>query len=99
MIVRLRMLLLLCMLLFLVAVPGCGGCKRGATSASARSNAKTPDDKKKDEDALEELEKRRKKLEKPKDDFEPLAVRMLPSNDPSPSLKQPPVAVKAGHWI
>jgi hypothetical protein len=99
MIVRPRLLLLLCLLLSVVALPGCGGCRRGGTSASAKSKAKSADEKKKEEDALEELEKRRKKLEKPKDDFEPLAVRMLPSNDPSPSLKAPPVSVKPGHWI
>src|ERR1051326_228192 len=96
--VRSGMLLLLCMLIGLVAAPGCSGCRRTATSASAKSKAKTEDEKNKEEDALEELEKRKKKLEKPKDDFEPLGVRMLPSNDPSPSLKQPPITVKPGHW-
>lgn len=88
-------LLLLVLFVGLVSLPGCSGCK-GGSSISAK--AKTKEEKKKEEDALEELEKRKKKLEKPKDDFEPLAVRMLPSNDPSPSLKQPPVLVKPGHW-
>jgi hypothetical protein len=87
--------LLLCAL---VSLPGCGGCRGGGPTASAK--AKKKDDKGKDIDEAEELiKKRTKKLEKPKDDFEPLAVRMLPSNDPSPSLKQPAVMVKPGHWI
>jgi hypothetical protein len=82
----------------LVALPGCGGCRGGGATASAK--AKKKDEKAKDVDEAEELiKKRTKKLEKPKDDFEPLAVRMLPSNDPSPSLKQPPVLVKPGHWV
>ncbi|HMC10088.1 MAG TPA: hypothetical protein VKH44_02315, partial [Pirellulaceae bacterium] len=92
--------LLLALLWCLVALPGCGGCKWGGSSTTAKAKTKKPEDKKKEEeDALEELEKKRKKkLEKPKDDFEPLAVRMLPSNDPSPSLKQPAILGKPGHW-
>jgi len=93
------LLLLVAVLMGLIALPGCGGCKGSGTSASAKKKSKNDEDKKKsDEEVLEELEKRKKKLEKPKDDFEPLAVRMLPSNDPSPSLKQPPILVKPGHW-
>jgi hypothetical protein len=94
------LLLLAVLLMCLIALPGCGGCKGSSTSASAKSKNKKDEDKKKsDEEVLEELENKRKKLEKPKDDFEPLAVRMLPSNDPSPSLKQPPIFVKPGHWV
>jgi hypothetical protein len=93
------LVLLVALLMGLIALPGCGGCKGSGTSASAKTKSKKDEDKKKtDEEVLEELEKRKKKLEKPKDDFEPLAVRMLPSNDPSPSLKQPPIFVKPGHW-
>src|SRR5438874_2175211 len=84
--------LLVALLIGLVALPGCGGCRGSGSSASAKTKSKKDEDKTKtDEEVLEELEKRKKKLEKPKDDFEPLAVRMLPSNDPAPSLKQPPV--------
>src|SRR3954471_8898993 len=92
------LVLLAVVLMGLVAMPGCGGCWGGGSSPTAK--VKKKDDKKKDEeDLLTELEKKRKKkLEKPKDDFEPLAVRMLPSNDPAPSLKQPPIYVKPGHW-
>lgn len=97
--VPLTLLLLATLLMGLIALPGCGGCKGSSSSASAKSKSKKDEDKKKsDEEVLDELEKKRKKLEKPKDDFEPLAVRMLPSNDPSPSLKQPPILVKPGHW-
>src|SRR5262245_47317817 len=90
----LALLWLLALLIGLISLPGCGGCRGSSTSAKA----KTAEEKKKEEDALEELERRKRKLEKPKDDFEPLALRMLPSNDPSPSLKQPPIFVKPGHW-
>jgi hypothetical protein len=91
----LRPLLLLSLLAVgLVSIPGCSGCNFGGSGS-------TPSDEKKtDEETLAELEKRKKKLEeKPKDDFEPLSVRMLPSNDPSPSLKQPLILVKPGHWV
>ena len=93
--------LLLFVLICLIAVPGCGGCWGGKSSPTAKAKKKKDEKAKDEEELLTELEKKRKKKleEKPKDDFEPLAVRMLPSNDPSPSLKQPPVYVKPGHWI
>ncbi|HEY2411879.1 MAG TPA: hypothetical protein VGI40_06540 [Pirellulaceae bacterium] len=88
------LLLLSLLMLGLLGMPGCGGCNWGG------ANSISSDEKKTDEETLAELEKRKKKLEeKPKDDFEPLAVRMLPSNDPSPSLKQPLILVKPGHWV
>src|SRR5262245_58465536 len=93
--------LLAAVLIGLVSLPGCSGCNWNGkkTTAKANTKKKADDKNKKEEDLLDELEKKRKaKLEKPKDDFEPLAVRMLPSNDPSPSLKQPPILVKPGHW-
>src|SRR3954470_18996572 len=92
--------LLFIVLIGLIALPGCGGCRGGSSSPTAKAKKKDNKQKKDEEDLLTELEKKRKKkLEKPKDDFEPLAVRMLPSNDPAPSLKQPPILVKPGHWI
>jgi hypothetical protein len=92
------LLLVVAMLTGLVAMPGCSGCNWGGNSPSA--NAKKKAEEKTPEELEAELErKRKKKLEKPKDDFEPLAVRMLPSNDPSPSSRQPPIHVKPGHWI
>jgi len=91
--------LLLFVLIGLVAVPGCGGCWGAKSSPTAKAKKKKDEKAKDEEELLTELEKKRKKkLEKPKDDFEPLAVRMLPSNDPAPSLKQPPIYVKPGHW-
>src|SRR5438045_3289327 len=90
------LLLLAFLLMGLIALPGCGGCRGSGSSASAKTKSKKDEDKQKtDEELLEELEKKKKKLEKPKDDFEPLAVRMLPSNDPAPSLKQPPIFVRS----
>src|SRR4029079_15271252 len=85
------LLLLSLLILGLMSMSGCSGCNFGSSSS--------PDEKKTDEETLAELEKRKKKQEKPKGDFEPLAVRMLPSNDPSPSLKQPLILVKPGHWV
>jgi hypothetical protein len=96
---RRPLVLLVLLLMGMISLPGCGGCW-SRTPTSAKKTKKDEDKAKTDEEALAELEKKRKKrLEKPKDDFEPLAVRMLPSNDPSPSLKQPPIMVKPGHWI
>ncbi len=92
-----RSLAILAALLSCLTFSGCSGCNwRGTTSNSSQADEEK---KKTDEETLAELEKRKKKLEKPKDDFEPLAVRMLPSNDPSQSIKQPPIFVKPGHWI
>lgn len=82
-----RALLYLCLLAALAA-PGCKGCWGNVTPLAEKS--------KKDLDE-EELFKQ-KKLEKPKDDFEPIVLRMLPSNDPSPEDKVPNISVKAGHW-
>lgn len=94
---RCTSLWLVVVLAAVVAFSGCGLWKRGGSTAAAKTKQKN---KAEEVDEAEELIKRRtKKLEKPKDDFEPLAVRMLPSNDPSPSLKQPPIFVKPGHWI
>jgi len=94
------LLLFAVLLMGLMTLPGCGGCNWGGSTTAAKNKTKKDDGKKKDELEETELEKkRRKKLEKPKDDFEPLAVRMLPSNDPTPTLKTPPVLVKPGHWI
>src|SRR5687767_4178081 len=94
------LVLLLIALACLISLPGCSGCNWGGTPTTAKAKTKKKDEKPKDElDELAELEKKRKaKLEKPKADFEPLAVRMLPSNDPSPTLKSP-IHVKPGHWI
>lgn len=85
-------LLLIVLLIGLISLPGCGGCWGGNQSAQAKK-------KKEEEEAKEQEKKKKKKLEKPKDDFEPLAVRLLPSNDPTPSIKAPPILVKPGHWI
>src|SRR3954470_15438123 len=58
------LLLLVSVLMGLIALPGCGGCKGSGTSASAKKKSKNDEDKKKsDEEVLEELEKRKKKLE------------------------------------
>jgi hypothetical protein len=94
---NLRSLAILAALLSCLLFSGCSGCN--GSGASSNNSKAEEEQKKTDEETLAELEKRKKKLEKPKDDFEPLAVRMLPSNDPSPSLKQPPIFVKPGHWI
>src|SRR5688572_16085608 len=85
-----RALLFLCLLSGLIAVPGCKGCWKDPLSPLAEKKKKELDE--------EELLKQ-KKLEKPKDDFEPIVVRMLPSNDPSPDDKVPHINVKAGHWM
>jgi hypothetical protein len=84
----LPLLLVLLLSVGLVALPGCRGCWSDTTTAEAK--------KKKEE---EEKKKKRKKAEKPKPDFEPLHVRMLPSNDPTPTDRNPRVMVKPGHWI
>ena len=87
------LLLLVLLLIGLVSLPGCSGCWGGSQSAQAKK-------KKEDEEKEKEKEKKKKKkLEKPKDDFEPLMVRLLPSNDPTPAIKAPPIWVKPGHWI
>src|SRR5437868_12868934 len=94
------LVLFVLILMGLIAVPGCGGCWGAKSSPTAKAKKKKDEKAKDEEELLTELEKKRKKkLEKPKDDFEPLAVRMLPSNDPAPSLKQPPIYVKPGHWV
>ena len=85
----LQLWLLALLLASTIALPGCSGCWGTTTSADA----------KKKEEEEKEKDAKRKKLEKPKDDFEPLAVRMLPSRDPTPADKQPLLQVKAGHWI
>lgn len=93
----LSLALLLLALAGLVSLPGCSGCTGGGPNAAA---TKKKDEKKENVDEAEELiKKRTQKREKPKDDFEPLAVRMLPSNDPSPSIKQQQLLVKPGHWV
>lgn len=85
------------LLVSFIALPGCSGCN---WSKGSSASSKAEEEKKKtDEETLAELEKRKKKLEKPKEDFEPLQVRMLPSNDPSPAQKHPSLFVKPGHWI
>jgi hypothetical protein len=81
--------LLVALLAGTISLPGCSGCWGGSTTADA----------KKKEEEEKEKELKRKKLEKPKDDFEPLAVRMLPSKEPSPADKVPNIQVKPGHWI
>src|SRR4030095_5752900 len=92
--------ILIALLIGMFSLPGCSGCNWGGSSTAAKSKSKKKDDKKAD-DLDSEIQKKlaKQKKEKPKDDFEPLAVRMLPSNDPSPSLKQPQMLVKPGHWI
>src|SRR5690242_16186069 len=58
------LVLLVALLMGVIALPGCGGCKGSGTSASAKTKNKKDEDKKKtDEEVLEELEKRKKKLE------------------------------------
>jgi hypothetical protein len=86
----------------LLAAPGCSGCNWGGSSTTAKTKGKGEKDDGKKRDELEESElekKRTKKKEKPKDDFEPLLVRMLPSNDPTPTMKTPLAYVKPGHWM
>jgi hypothetical protein len=92
--------ILIALLIGVISLPGCSGCNWGGSPTAAKSKTKKKDDKKAD-DLDSEIEKKlaKQKKEKPKDDFEPLALRMLPSNDPSPSLKQPQMLVKPGHWI
>src|SRR5262245_45919991 len=88
----LRLLALLCV--GVIALPGCGGCWGGSNANTAAAKKKKEDEEK----AKKEKEKK-KKLEKPKDDFEPLAVRMLPSDDPTLLQKTPALHAKPGHWI
>jgi len=92
----LSFLLLALLCLALIAVPGCGGCTRGANSATTAAAKKKKED---EEKAKAEKDKKKKKAEKPKDDFEPLAIRMLPSDDPTLNVRTPPVHGKPGHWI
>ena len=75
---------------FTAALPGCGGCTKSPTTTSA---------KKKKEDEEEKKKKKKKKLEKPKPNFEPIQVRMLPSNDPTLTDKTPRMHIKPGHWV
>src|SRR5262245_19934173 len=95
--------LLALLLAVLLTAPGCSGCNWGGSGTTAKAKKgkdDKKDDKKRDELEESELEKKRtKKKEKPKDDFEPLLVRMLPSNDPTPSIKTPLSYVKPGHWM
>jgi len=66
--------LLAFLLMGLIAIPGCSGCWGGKTTADAK--------KKKEDEEKEAEKKKKKKLEKPKDDFEPIAVRMpCPAED------------------
>ena len=81
-----KLLLVFCLLGSISALPGCGGCR---TDPIAKKKA--------DEEAKKK--KKKKDLEKPKPNFEPLQVRMLPSNDPTPTEKNPAIRVKPGHWI
>jgi hypothetical protein len=92
-------ILLLAIAAGLVAMPGCGGCFSRSNSPAAKAKTKDGKEKTTDEELAELEKKRTKKVEKPKDDFEPLAIRMLPSGDPVLSLnKQQPMLVKPGHW-
>lgn len=75
-----------------IALPGCGGCWGG-------NNATTAAAKKKKDDEEKEKQKKKKKAEKPKEDFEPVAIRMLPSDDPTQLQRTPAIHAKPGHWI
>lgn len=72
---------------FVATLPGCGGCRGTSTAA-----------KKKKEEEEEKKKKKKKKSEKPKPDFEPIHVRMLPSPDPTLIDKNPTIRIKPGHW-
>jgi hypothetical protein len=89
----LAFLLLVALLAALIALPGCGGCTSGGGNTAAAKKKKEDDEKEK------EAKKKKKKAEKPKEDFEPLAIRMLPSSDPTQNVRTPPLHVKPGHWI
>jgi hypothetical protein len=73
----------------LISVPGCGGCWQDSAAAKK---------KKEEEEEKEKEKKKKKKAEKPKDDFEPLVPRVLPSNDPTLADKNPILRIKTGHW-
>lgn len=91
---RWPLLLLLLLAISIVALPGCGGCWNHTTTADAKK--KQEDDEKKKE---QEKKKKKKKAEKLKPDFEPLRMRMLPSNDPTLANRTPEIKGKPGHWI
>ena len=76
---------------FTAALPGCGGCTKSPTTTSAK--------KKKDDEEEKKKKQKKKKLEKPKPNFEPIQVRMLPSNDPTLTDKTPRMHIKPGHWV
>ncbi|MEX2173506.1 MAG: hypothetical protein WD872_04035 [Pirellulaceae bacterium] len=76
---------------FVVALPGCGGCTGNNPTAAAK--------KKKADEEEATKKKKKKKAEKPKPNFEPIQVRMLPSNDPTLSDKTPRMYIKPGHWV
>jgi hypothetical protein len=88
----LTFLLLTLFCLGTLSLPGCGGCWKDTTSASAKKKA----EEKKEED---EKKKKKKKSEKPKPDFEPLVMRMLPGTDPTLAVRNPEIKGKPGHWI
>ncbi|MDX1944259.1 MAG: hypothetical protein SFU86_02550 [Pirellulaceae bacterium] len=68
----------------LAALPGCS-CTQDAAAK-----------KKAEEEAAKK--KKKKEAEKPKENFEPLLVRSLPSNDPTQNNKNPELRIKPGHW-
>jgi len=70
--------------LFLIAIPGCSGCRRDEPKSEAEKAAER---KKKEEEE-------KKKKEKPKPPFEFEQVRLLPGQRDKPSL-----FVKPGHWV
>ena len=73
------------------AMPGCGGCTSSPTSTAAK--------KKKDEEEQKKKAKDKKKKEKPKPNFDPIQVRMWPSNDPTQAKRNPDMHIKQGHWV
>jgi hypothetical protein len=77
---------------FVAAMPGCGGCSSNTTTTAAAK-------KKKEEEEKKKKAKDKKKKEKPKPNFDPIQVRMWPSNDPTLSEKTPRMNIKQGHWV
>jgi hypothetical protein len=74
------------------SLPGCGGC-------NGTQNPQAAAKKKKEDEEAAKKKKKKKDSEKPKQNFDPILMRQLPSNDPTVNKRTPDMHIKAGHWV
>lgn len=82
----------LALLGLIASLPGCGGC-------TGTQNPQAAAKKKKEDEEAEKKKKKKKDSEKPKQNFDPILMRQLPSNDPTVTKRTPDMHIKPGHWV